>query len=138
MALPLSRSIGNRRNVRCMPELVLVVEDDAALTSMLSEALTTDTTLPLLTRSASDAVREIDHGLRPDAILIDLDMSDGIGALALACCAMEWAVPVIALSSSPRRLVEAGIADAVLMKPIESGQLREGIDRACASCRGAL
>jgi CheY-like chemotaxis protein len=121
-----------------MSELVLVIEDDAALSSMLSDALTTDTTVPVLARSASDAVRQLDHGLRPDAILIDLDMSDGLGALALACCATGHAVPVVALSSSPRRLVEAGTADAVLMKPIESGQLRDRIDRACGSCRGAF
>lgn len=121
-----------------MPEIILLIDDDAALLAALRDALTTDSSAPVLARRASDAVQELDRGMQPDAVVIDLDMPDGLIALEQVHSATEHTVPVVALSSSPRRLLEAALADEVLLKPFEAGHLRTCITRACGCHHGAL
>ncbi|HEX9308230.1 MAG TPA: response regulator [Anaeromyxobacter sp.] len=120
-----------------MDEVILVVDDNPLLLATLGEALSTEHTTPVLARTGADALRKMERGIAPDVVVIDLDMRDGFVVLVQLECAMENVVPVIALSSSPGRLLEAGIADAVLMKPFEVGQLRSCVDRACVRPRGA-
>ncbi|HEX9399705.1 MAG TPA: response regulator [Anaeromyxobacter sp.] len=120
-----------------MQAVVLVIDDDPSLLATLGEALTTDDTAPILA-TAADALREIKRGMVPDAIVIDLDIPDGCAVLAELERAMPDLVPVITLSSAPRRLLEAGVADAVVMKPFEVGQLRRCVHHACEQPRGAL
>jgi DNA-binding response OmpR family regulator len=120
-----------------MPDVILVIDDDPSLLSILAEALTADDMSPVLARSAADALRQCQEGTAPGALVIDLDMRDGFTVLAKIECAIEDTVPVVALSSSPRQLLNAGLADAVLMKPFEVGELRRGVQRACCAHRGA-
>ncbi len=120
-----------------MAEIILVIDDNPLMLATLGEALTTDHTIPVLAVSGADALQKVQRGIAPDAVVIDLDMREGFAVLADLECAMEE-VPVIALSSSPGRLLEAGIADAVVMKPFEVGQLRSCVDRTCEQPRGAL
>jgi DNA-binding response OmpR family regulator len=120
-----------------MAEVILVIDDNSLLLATLGEALTTDHTTAVLACSGADALQKMQRGVAPDAVVIDLDMRDGFAVLAQLECAMEDVVPVIVLSSKPGRLLEA-IADAVLMKPFEIGQLRNCVHRACEQPRGAL
>jgi DNA-binding response OmpR family regulator len=120
-----------------VPDVVLVIDDNPLLLETLGEALREEHTLLMLARDASEAVQGIERGTMPDAIVIDLDMRDGLDALARVETVIEDVVPVIALSSKPRRLLDAGIADAVVMKPFEIGHLRTCVRRACEQCRGA-
>jgi DNA-binding response OmpR family regulator len=120
-----------------MAEVILVVEDDAALGATLEAALCTEETSALVA-SGARAVDEMRRGLAPDAIVIDLDMPDGFVVLVQLEREMETLVPVVALSSEPRRLLDAGVADEVVMKPFEVGQLRACVHRACEGPRGAM
>jgi DNA-binding response OmpR family regulator len=121
-----------------MAEIILVIDDDPLLLATLGEALSTDQTTPVLAPTGAVALQKVRRGMAPDAVVIDLDMRNGFVVLAQLECAMQDIVPIIALSSRPGRLLEAGIADAVLMKPFEVGQLRRCVDRACEQPRGAL
>ncbi len=121
-----------------MAEVILVIDDDPLLLTTLGEALSTEQTIPVLARTGADALQKMERGMAPDAIVIDLDMRDGCALLAQLECATEDIIPVIALSSEPRRLLGAGIADAVVMKPFEVGQLRRCVHHACEQPRGAL
>lgn len=120
-----------------MPDLILLIDDDAVRLATLRDCLTTDDMTPVIARGVPDALWELEHGMKPDAIVIDLDMHDGFVALARIECATEDLVPVVALSKRPRRLIEAGIADAVVMKPFEIGHLRSSVGRARERHRGA-
>jgi CheY-like chemotaxis protein len=120
-----------------MAEIVLVIDDDPLLLATLGEALSTEETAPVLA-TAADALRRLQGGMSPDVIVMDLDMRDGVAVLAELECAMADLIPVVALSSRPRRLLAAGIADAVVMKPFEVGQLRRCVHQACEQSRGAL
>jgi DNA-binding response OmpR family regulator len=121
-----------------MAALILVVDDNPRLLTTVGAALSTDDTEPVLALTVADALRTMQRGITPDAIVIDLDMRDGYEVLVELESEMEELVPVIALSSNPRRLIEAGVADAVVMKPFEVGQLRGSVHRACEHPRGAL
>ncbi len=121
-----------------MPDVILVVDDDALLLATLGDALTTECTIPVLAPTGADALEQVERRTAPDVVVIDLDMRDGLLVLAQLECAMGDVVPIVAVSSNPGRLLEAGIADAVLMKPFEVGQLRSCVDRACGQPRGAL
>lgn len=120
-----------------MAEVVLVIDDDPLLLATLGEALTTEDLTPVVATGA-DALQKMRGGMMPDVLVIDLDMRDGCTLLAQLECAMEDLVPVVVLSSEPRRLLEAGIADAVVVKPFEVGLLRRCVHRACEQLRGAL
>jgi DNA-binding response OmpR family regulator len=120
-----------------MAEVILVVEEDASLRATLGAALSTEETTAVLATGAA-AVEELQRGLAPDAIVIDLDMRDGFVVLVRLEREMETLVPVVALSSHPRRLLDAGVADAVVMKPFEVGHLLTCVHRACGEPRGAL
>ncbi len=120
-----------------MPDVILVVDDDPAMLATLGEVLAADDMSPVLTRSAAEALRHCHPGAAPVALVIDLDMRDGARVLANLECTIEDTVPVVALSSKPRRLLHAGPADAVLMKPFEVHELRRHVQRACCATRGA-
>jgi CheY-like chemotaxis protein len=121
-----------------MAEIILVIDDNPLLLATLAEILTTDGTTPVLARNGADALQQMQGGMPPDVVVIDLDMRDGFVVLAQLECAMENVVPVVALSSAPRRLLQAGIADAVLMKPFEVERLRTCVHRVCEQPRGAF
>jgi CheY-like chemotaxis protein len=79
---------------------------------VLGEALSTEETAPVLA-TAAEALSKLRDGMSPDVVVMDLDVRDGAAVLAEAQCAMADLIPVVALSSNPRRLLAAGIADAV-------------------------
>jgi CheY-like chemotaxis protein len=120
-----------------MAEIVLVVDDDPSLLATLGDALSGEDTAPVLATSA-EALRELRRGMVPDVIVIDLDMDGGVAVLTVLERELADLIPVVALSSRPRRLLETGLADAVVMKPFEAGQLRRCVHRACEQPRGAL
>jgi DNA-binding response OmpR family regulator len=121
-----------------MPDVILVVaDDDSMMLATFRDALTADGSALVIARSTSEALDHCQRGALPEALVIDLDMRDGLAVLARLECAIEDTVPVVALSSKPRRLLGAGSADAVLMKPFEAGELRAYVQRACSTPRGA-
>src|SRR5512133_666774 len=120
-----------------MQLMVLVVHDDPLLRATIGDALRVGDIVPVLA-GADEALRRIRVGMMPDVVVIDLDMRDGSALLAELGCAIADLVPVVALSSRPRRLLAAGEADAVVMKPFEVGHLRQRISQACDGPRGAI
>jgi DNA-binding response OmpR family regulator len=119
---------------------ILLVADDPSLHPTLRAALATDGMAPVLA-TAHDALDLLRAGTPPDAVVVDLDALDtrtGGAVLVLLEGAMAELVPIVALSSRPRRLLEAGIADAVVLKPFEALHLRACVHRVCEQPRGAL
>jgi CheY-like chemotaxis protein len=112
-----------------MPPVVLVIDDSPLRLAMIGEALRGDDATPVLAGGA-DAMSALERGPRPDVVVIDLDLRDGLAVLAQLEAAVEGLVPVVALTSEPRRLLEAGVADAVLAKPFDLGQVRASVRRA--------
>jgi CheY-like chemotaxis protein len=122
-----------------MTDVILVIVEDPSLLARLGEALAGDDTVAVLASGPADALHRLAGGMVPDAVVIDLDMTDGLVTLARVECATDDLLPVVALSSRPRRLLAAGIADGVVMKPFEVGRLRASVQRACArERRGAM
>jgi CheY-like chemotaxis protein len=123
--------------ISIMGEIILVIDDDPLLLATLGEALATESIAPVLS-TGTDALQKMQSGMAPDVIVIDLDMRDGYALLAALEATNEDPIPVVALSSQPRRLLGAGIADAVVLKPFEVGQLRRCVQHACEQPRGAM
>jgi DNA-binding response OmpR family regulator len=121
-----------------MAEVILVVDDNPLLLAMIGAALRSPTTVPVLADGASAAMHDLDQGIAPDAVVIDLDMRDGTVVLSRVLSSSPGGeVPVVALSSRPGRLLEAGMADVVLVKPFELSDLRACVRDACGRQRGA-
>jgi DNA-binding response OmpR family regulator len=121
-----------------MPDVILIVDDDRSLLASLGEALSTAETTPLLATGAEALEETTTRGLLPDVVVIDLDMRDGPLVLERLERQLTDLVPIVALSSAPRRLLAAGIAGAVVMKPFDASHLRWCVHHACEAPRGAL
>jgi CheY-like chemotaxis protein len=133
----LSPAMGARAHRLRMDEVILVIDDNPLLLATLGEALATESTTLVLATGA-DALQKMQSGMTPDVIVIDLDMRNGYALLVELEAAIGDPIPVVALSSQPRRLLEAGVADAVVVKPFEVGQLRRCVQHACEQPRGAI
>ena len=89
---------------------VLVVDDDAAVCSMLAELLRTDG-LDVLTAGSSAAGCEILQNQRIDLVLLDWDLLDAVGAPGMGnevlsvCAKLDATLPVIVLSGGDEQTV---------------------------------
>jgi DNA-binding response OmpR family regulator len=119
-------------------DVILVIDDNPLLLATMGAALSGPDTVAVLANCASDALRDLDRGISADAVVIDLDMRNGPAVLSrLAPATLDGEIPVVVLSSRPRRLIEAAMADAVLVKPFEVSDLRACVRHACERRRGA-
>lgn len=107
---------------------MLVVEDDLSAREAVAEALTDDGYTVATARDGYDALEQLDRGLRPFVILLDLmmDRMDGFDfrgeQRALPGIAK---IPVIVMSAHHELLAHAAVleADGYLAKPMQLHQL---------------
>ena len=116
------------------PPRLLLVDDDADMREALAEALREGFEVALAA-DGEEGLRRLREGGRPCAILLDLLMPqmDGGEFLARLREQPEFAdVPVVILtgiaSSQLKRLLGA---EAVFVKPFDTGQLRRELERLC-------
>ena len=113
---------------------LLLVDDDADMRQALAEALDGRFEVALAA-NGEEGLRRLRQGARPCAVLLDLLMPemDGGEFLARMREEPEYAdVPVVILtgiaSSQLKRLLGA---EAVFVKPFDTGQLRRELERLC-------
>jgi two-component system response regulator MtrA len=110
---------------------ILLIEDDAALASMLSDTLRARSYGVWQVGSAADAEAALDQ-LRPDLILLDLMLPDGNGLIMCARLKARAGAPVI-ICSATKRKDDAAIgfqlgADDFLRKPFSVDELQARIE----------
>jgi DNA-binding response OmpR family regulator len=119
---------------------VLVIDDDPALTRILTDVLRRHGHHPLTADSGQAAVALMEGPGRPDLILLDLNMPglDGPGFRSAQRAHPRWAqVPVVVVSAEAVGSDMAWHLDAAdfVAKPFASRELMATIDRVLA--RGA-
>ena len=110
---------------------ILLIEDDAALASMLSETLQARGYGVWLAGSAAEAEAALEQ-VRPDVILLDLMLPDRNGLIMCARLKARAGAPVI-ICSATKRKDDAAIglqlgADDFLRKPFSVDELQERIE----------
>lgn len=116
----------------CAKPLVLVVEDDAKLASLIGRMLDRAGYRAVLAPTGDDALRLM-REQRPDAVVVDVMIPHPDGIEVCRKFRRDgWGGPIIAVSarSSPdhcRRTIEAG-ADAFLGKPFRLADLVATLD----------
>lgn len=118
------------------PSHVLLVEDDEALAGILAAYLRAHRHLVTVAGTAEAARTAMETGLRPDIVLLDINLPGDtgwsvIGSDALATAGDPPVVVASAMSVSPARLRDAGIA-GYLPKPFALDTLRATIERLTA------
>ncbi len=111
---------------------ILLIEDDAALASMLSDTLRARSYGVWQVGSAADAEAALGE-VRPDLILLDLMLPDGNGLVMCSRLKARARVPVI-ICSATKRKEDAAIgfqlgADDFLRKPFSIDELQARIER---------
>ncbi len=135
MPAPTFRSNESTMNDRS--RRVLIVEDDESLRQIVSRHLRTQRYEVDEAASAEDASRALEHGLRPDVVLLDLNLPGDTGWDLLRGQALTAAgsPPVIITSAttvSPKRLAEFGCA-GYLPKPFPLETLVATLERVISS-----
>ena len=110
---------------------ILLVEDDAALASMLFDTLQARSYGVWLAGSAAEAEAALEQ-VRPDLILLDLMLPDRNGLIMCARLKAQAGAPVI-ICSATKRKDDAAIgfqlgADDFLRKPFSVDELQERIE----------
>ncbi len=111
---------------------ILVIDDDAGMTDLLTILLTPVSSEVLIANSAAEGIQKFRAGT-PDVIILDLLLSDMDGYQVCKAIRAESDVPIIILSSvdSPgmvARALDSG-ADDFLTKPVSSGTLIARINK---------
>jgi CheY-like chemotaxis protein len=112
---------------------VLLVEDDESLRRILARHLSSRGYTVWEAASAEDAERLFTEGIRPDVVLLDINLPGATGWDLLRGQALRNAgsPPVVvasALTISPRRLSEFGVA-GYLPKPFPLETLTDTVER---------
>lgn len=112
---------------------VLLVEDDEALAELLSAHLQAHDYSVTVSPSAEAAQSALASGLRPDIVLLDINLPGETGwsvlrTDALAAAGRPPVVVASAMAVSPARLREYGI-EGYLPKPFALETLRSTIER---------
>ncbi len=124
-----------------MPTKILVIDDDIAITELMSMLLKTHGFEVITTNSGSDGVN-IAREKNPGVILLDLMMPDLDGWQVCKAIRKFSNVPILILSAinDPRMVasvLDAG-ADDFLVKPVPSGVLVAHIRKMIRRNTGAL
>lgn len=81
-----------------LQELVLIVEDDEAISKLLDMAFTQNGYKTLIAKNLKSAVRELKTN-SPDAVILDLGLPDGDGKELIKTIRTHLSVPIIILSA---------------------------------------
>lgn len=121
------------RNPQSAMIKVLVVDDSAFMRNTLTHILQSDKSLEVIGTAADgiDAIQKVQH-LRPDVVLLDIDMPKMDGLTALGHIMAEFPTPVVMLSGLVKKdgmlvikSLEAGAVDFI---PKPSGTISYDID----------
>ena len=113
---------------------VLVVEDDLDIREAIAELLHDEGYAVRGAENGADALAQLQHGYRPDLILLDLMMPvmDGWAFCdESAKDATVATIPIVVVSAVPDR-TRPTRAQAHLKKPIDFDNLLETVKRFCA------
>lgn len=116
---------------------VLLVEDDEPLSGLLSAYLRARGYEVTISATAEAALSALSKGLRPDIVVLDINLPGETGwsvvrSAALVAAGSPPVVVASAMSVSPDRLREYGVA-GYLPKPFALETLRSTIDRLLAT-----
>lgn len=105
---------------------ILLVEDEASISEPLSSALEREGFLPVVARTAAEAL-DLAERTEPDVILLDLMLPDGDGRDVCRAIRRDSDVPIIMLTARGTEVdrivgLELG-ADDYVVKPFSSGEL---------------
>lgn len=107
-------------------QLILIVEDDEAISRLLQLAFTQQGHRPLVARDRQSALREI-QTRSPDMILLDLGLPDGDGKELIRSIRAELKIPIIVVSArSDEEEIIAALdegADDYITKPFSTNEL---------------
>jgi DNA-binding response OmpR family regulator len=114
---------------------VLLVEDDEALATILVRHLEAHGIVTAVAESAGEADRLLDMGLRPDLLLLDINLPDETGwsvlrGPAYAAAGRPPVIVVTATQVPSSRLREFEVA-GYLPKPFALATLMEIVERYC-------
>ena len=85
-----------------MPPSVLVVDDDPVFRDLARRLLAADGLEVVAEAESLAGALDAAHALRPDAVLVDIDLPDGDGlTLARRLSALPWRPRVVLTSSDP-------------------------------------
>ena len=118
------------------PRIVLVVDDDQSVRTSLSRMLTVRGYLAVPAATVEETLRQLEI-VRPDVILMDLQLSGSSGVVATRTIKSMSAlcdIPVIALSATPSLDEESrALFAAILRKPCPSAEILAAIEHALRS-----
>lgn len=111
------------------PKRLLVVDDDSATRELLARLLTREGFQVSTAESGEAALKMLEDGLQPEAIVADLQMPGTAGRLfatkARSLCREEILILAMSGSEANRELLEA--FDGFLRKPFTMDELREAL-----------
>jgi CheY-like chemotaxis protein len=85
-----------------MPASVLVVDDDPVFRDLARDVLAAEGLVVVAEAESVEAALDIAHALRPDAVLVDIELPDGDGlTLARRISALPWRPRVVLTSTDP-------------------------------------
>lgn len=113
-----------------MSKKILIVDDNAAILEMLSEALTDS---GYQTSSLSNAEKIFDRitDYQPNLILLDIMLGAADGRLICAAIKEQQAIPVIVISGNANNassLFQTGAPDDFILKPFDLDHLLRRIE----------
>ena len=115
------------------PPTILIIDDEEGVRSFFTKALELGGYAPVAAPTAEDALRLMNHGLRPDAVLLDLAMP-GMGGLGfllqLGADPDRRHIPVAIVTGhiaipQPVQDAAAALGAAVHYKPVDMDGLLE-------------
>jgi two-component system cell cycle response regulator len=122
------------------PHTILIIEDEEGVRSFFTKALELGGYVPVSAPSAEDALRMMNQGLRPDAVLLDLAMP-GMGGLGfllqLGADPIRRRIPVAIVTGhiaipQPVQAAADALGVPVHHKPVDMDGLLELTDRLLA------
>jgi CheY-like chemotaxis protein len=124
-------------NRTARPHTILIIEDEEGVRSFFTKALELGGYSPVAAPSAEDALRMMNQGLRPDAVLLDLAMP-GMGGLGfllqLGADPVRRRIPVAIVTGhiaipQPVQAAADALGVPVHFKPVDMDGLLQLTDR---------
>jgi len=124
-------------NPTARPHTILIIEDEEGVRSFFTKALELGGYAPVAAPSAEDALRMMNQGLRPDAVLLDLAMP-GMGGLGfllqLGADPVRRRIPVAIVTGhiaipQPVQAAADALGVPVHFKPVDMDGLLQLTDR---------
>ena len=117
-----------------MPCPILVVDDDAAICMLVAELIRDDGHVAVTAEHGADALSQLDAGLVPELIILDMRMPVMDGwkfARALGERGLQIPVLVMTAAQSARRWAEEIRAAGYLAKPFDIDEFSSALHQFC-------